>query len=82
MVRGSCVLETGGVCRVCVGLCAGFEIAENHMPQGVKGCVLGVQGKFKLKFVLKNKTVFLKNVSNNLKMPTHPTHTTHTTLSR
>jgi hypothetical protein len=44
-----------------------FEIAESLDIYGIEEVVPMVLSKFRLKFVLQNKTVFLKNVSNNLK---------------
>jgi hypothetical protein len=44
--------------QACAGSCAGFGIAQSLDTTGLEQSVQAVQGKFKLKFNLKNKTVF------------------------
>jgi len=47
--------------QACAGSCAGFGIAQSVDTTGLEPSVQAVQGKFKLKFNLKNKTCFKKN---------------------
>ena len=61
MIRGSDLVLVQGrdlFVQACAGSCAGFEITESVDTTGLEQSVQAVQGSFKLKFFLRNKTVF------------------------